>query len=511
MSGLAYKPAGDVLKAFMRDDSFVRGIRGPVGSGKSVGCGIEIFRRALEQKPGPDGIKRTRWGVVRNSYPELRTTTIKTWLDWFPEETWGKFLWNPPPYTHRLKRGDLDIEVLFLALDRPDDVKKLLSLELTGIWINEAREVSKTIVDACTMRVGRFPSARDGGATWYGVIMDTNAPDDDHWWPILSGEAPPPDWMTAEEAMMLVKPADWKFFDQPPGMIEERSKNEITGYTMNPKAENANNLPPDYYRRIITGKDKSWIDVYVMNKLGSVRDGRPVYPEWNDSVHLSPVSLDPVPGIPLIVGVDFGLTPAAAICQSVRGKWAILRELVASDMGATRFAQLLKREMATNFPGFKYKIFGDPAGDQRAQTDEQTPFQILRKAGLSAYPAPSNDVALRTDAVKSLLNRLVEGQPGLIVDPACPVLIKGFRDSYAYRRLKTSGEKYTDTPDKNRFSHVHDAMQYAAIGGGEGRALVGDRSSSTPKVADTRFSVFDRQKQTPKPRSVRFSPLSDRR
>ena len=42
--------------------------------------------------------------------------------------------------------NDLDLEVIFLALDRPEDVKKLLSLELTGIWINEAREIPKVLL-----------------------------------------------------------------------------------------------------------------------------------------------------------------------------------------------------------------------------------------------------------------------------------------------------------------------------------------------------------------------------
>ena len=52
---LKYKPDGDTLKTFMKDDSFFRGLRGPVGSGKSVACCIEIFRRALLQKPNEDG------------------------------------------------------------------------------------------------------------------------------------------------------------------------------------------------------------------------------------------------------------------------------------------------------------------------------------------------------------------------------------------------------------------------------------------------------------------------
>ena len=64
-------------------------------------------------------------------------------------------------YTHLVNFGlgdktTVELEVIFLALDKQEDVKKLLSLELTGVWINEAREIPKSIVDACTMRVAAF-------------------------------------------------------------------------------------------------------------------------------------------------------------------------------------------------------------------------------------------------------------------------------------------------------------------------------------------------------------------
>ncbi len=233
---LNYKPPGPTAKAFMLSSTFFRGLRGPVGSGKSVCCCVEMFRRASLQEPGPDGKRKTRWAVVRNTNPQLKTTTIKTWLDWFPEDVWGKFNWSPP-FTHHVRKGEIDMEVIFLALDKPEDVKKLLSLELTGVFINEAREVPKAIVDACTMRVGRFPSMKDGGPTWYGVIADTNAPDEDHWWPIMAGEAPVPDHLTREEALMLIKPDTWEFFTQPGGMRPVRDdEGIITSYEMNPVA-----------------------------------------------------------------------------------------------------------------------------------------------------------------------------------------------------------------------------------------------------------------------------------
>ena len=104
-----YKPDGQTLKEFMKSDDFFRGLRGPVGSGKSVSCCIEIFRRSLLQQKNPQGVRKSRWAVIRNTNPQLRTTTIKTWLDWFPEDTWGNFAWSVP-YTHRILKNDLDID-----------------------------------------------------------------------------------------------------------------------------------------------------------------------------------------------------------------------------------------------------------------------------------------------------------------------------------------------------------------------------------------------------------------
>ena len=118
-------------------------------------------------------------------------------------------------------------------------MKKLLSLELTGIWVNEAREIPKSIIDACTMRVGRYPSMKDGGPTWYGVICDTNAPEEDHWWAIMAGDSIVPEHISREEALMLVKPDNWAFWNQPGGMIENKNdENEVIGYKANDKAEN---------------------------------------------------------------------------------------------------------------------------------------------------------------------------------------------------------------------------------------------------------------------------------
>tara|TARA_R100000152_G_C6781207_1_gene215224 strand:+ start:244 stop:1749 length:1506 start_codon:yes stop_codon:yes gene_type:complete len=490
MVSLSYKPDGEIIKQFMKDNSFFRGLRGPVGSGKSVSCCIEILRRAIEQKPGEDGKRRSRWAVIRNTNPQLKTTTIKTWLDWLPEQNWGSFKWSVP-YTHEIKKGDIELEVIFLALDRPEDVKKLLSLELTGVWINEAREIPKSIVDACTMRVGRYPSMRDGGPSWYGVIADTNPPDTDHWWAILAGESVIPDYITKQEAKMLVKPDNWIFFNQPPAMTEVFNKDkEFEKYDDNPDKENGKNLTPEYYKNIIRGKSKSWIDVYVLNKLGQIEDGKPVYEMFRKDVHVARSDVAIMKEAPIYVGIDFGLTPACVFGQRVRGRWLIIDELVAEDMGILRFSDLMKQKMAEYLPK-NFVIFGDPAGDHRAQTDESTPFQILRGRGITARPAPSNDVMLRLEAVNVTLQRMIDGDSGILIDPKCTNIIRGFDGGYHYRRLQVSGERYEEKPCKNRFSHIHDALQYMLLGAGEGRQLTVGTKNAKPRIAKKEFNVFD--------------------
>ena len=505
MTEFTYKPDGGVLREYMKCDDFFRGIRGPVGSGKSVGSAVEIFRRANQQAPNSKGVRCTRWGIIRNTGPQLKTTTIKTWLDWFPEDVFGPFRWGVP-YTHHIRVGDLDMECIFLALDAEEDIRKLLSLELTGVWLNEAREMPKSIIDACTMRCGRYPSMREGGPTWYGMIADTNAPEDDHWWSIMSGDAPIPEFMTSQEALMLRKPEGWKFFNQPPAMLETKnSDGDVTGYEMNPEAENRNNLTPLYYRKIIAGKRKDWIDVYIMNRLGTVTEGKVIYPDFNDQVHIAKDEIAVAPAKAIYVGLDFGFHPAAIFAQRFgRGQWNILDEIVADDLSTPAFAREIKarlKEMMTD-DRQEIHIYGDPSGDQRTpgREDKASTFKILRTHGIICRPAPSNDPAIRIEAVKSVIDRMVDGKPALLVSPKCVTLKKGFTSGYCRRRINAKGPpRYEERANKNKYSHPHDALQYLFLGAGEGRALTQGQTVGKPKAqAKTKWSVFGRKKKRAK-------------
>jgi len=488
---------------FLQSKAFVRGVMGPVGSGKSYACCAEIMMKAVQQKPSPiDGIKYSRFAIVRNSYPMLKTTTIKTWLDLFPENTFGPLLWTPP-ITHHIRlparegAAGIDCEVIFLALDQPKDVRKLLSLELTGAWVNEARELPKAVIDGLTHRVGRYPTKRDGGASWHGIIMDTNPMDDDHWW-----------FRLAEKEKMSGA-FKWEFFRQPGG-VEEADVTELPEnpeandciysagrwWKKNSKAENISNLPAGYYQQMLLGKNLDWIRCYAEGKYTYVQEGRPVWPEYDDNMMSADLDYDM--SLPIHVGLDFGLTPAAVIGQKTgAGTWNILHEIVTFDMGLERFGQQLLGELNARYPKAQVLVWGDPAGMQRDAIYEVTAFDHLRTLGLRAQPTPSNDFKVRREAAAAPMQRLIGGKPGLRVDKSCKLLRKSLAGGYHFKRISVGAgqERFRDAPNKNEHSHVGDAFGYLLLGGGEHRRMT--KNSHLPTgtftaqtIANSDFDVF---------------------
>ncbi len=448
MTELDFTPAklSPTCKRFALSNAFVRDLMGPVGSGKSTACVREIARRSLRQKRGPDGVRRTRWAIVRNSYRELEDTTRKTFEQWVPGRL-GR--WRETDFAFDMRIEDVDAEVLFRALDRPDDIRKLLSLELTGAYVNEAKEVPRGVVDMLKVRVGRYPAMKDGGPTWSGIWMDTNPPDTDHWLYRLFEED---------------RPEGFELFRQPGARA--------------PDAENLENLPAGYYDRAMAGANEDWIRVYVDGEYGFVRDGKAIFPEYRDAMHCAPV--EPRTRDEIILGMDFGLTPAIVFLQRDPRDQQLqaFREFVSEDLGAVSIAREVARILKAEYPNRPVRGWGDPAGSQRSQVDERTPFDVVRAAGLPILPAPTNDFVLRREGVAGLLTRLtVMARPAFVVDPACRVLRKALGGGYCFQRLQVSGdERYRDAPLKNMYSHIAEALQYACVGEGEDRRAVNQGS-----------------------------------
>jgi len=435
------------------DNSFVRVIMGPYGSGKSTWAAAEIVRRACSIPVWYSGRRRSRWGIVRNTSGELQSTTLATWLSWF--EDLGDIRKRQKPiltYEHTFNDGHgiVELELLFIALDRPEDVRKIKSLELTGCYINELSEVPKAALAHMKGRVNRYPSkAFCHEPYWSGIIADTNPPEDDHW---------------------IYKDFEEQKFDhhilfkQPPGLI----KNDDNKWVRNANADNASHLPDNYYEMLAEGQSQEFVKVFCLGEYGSVGFGKRVYPEFNSDFH-AVESLAAIQGEQLVLGWDFGLTPACVVMQlSARGQLLVLKEYIGDGIGIRSFAEsIVIPAISKDFPYCKIGMsIADPAGNTRNEiVEEMSCIGELNSLGIPTESARTNDIDPRLGSVRYFLNKMVDGKPCFLLDRRnCPTLFKGFVKGYVYSRVAVSGEeRYKDKPNKNMFSHPMDGLGYGCL------------------------------------------------
>lgn len=449
------------IERFSRSDAAIRGLIGPFGSGKSSGCAIELIRRAQAQTPGTDGVRRSQWAVIRNTYIQLRDTTLPIFHRWIPPPYFGTY--SEAMHEYRITNlPGCDILIKFRALDRPDQVANLLSSWYTGAWVNEAREVPWAVIAALQGRVGRYyPEI----PSWSGIWMDTNAPDVDSWWyslfedrriPFSYGDPSPDEQKLLDQC---------EIFHQPGGL--------------SPGAENLVNLKPGYYQSLLM--DARSKRVYIDAEYGFLSDGKPVFPEYDDQQHCKPLKY--VESQPIYRGYDFGLTPACVMAQTIGGRINVFDELCSNDMGADRFGDAVLLHCG-KYAG-PYIDVGDPSGADPSQADEKTCFEVLQSKGINisggGLPRQyTQSYELRLGSVRKGLLTLADGRPMMMIDPKCKMLRKGFNGAYQYRRMQVSTERYLETPDKTMVSHPHDALQ-AVMVHLVGEQLRGIRDYAQPK------------------------------
>lgn len=458
-------PQGEKLAAFQKSDAFVQCIIGPIGSAKTTGAILKALGMINDQPPmwtrrrdGKEGwVRKSRWLVMRNTTVDLKATTIKDWQEVVPDEL-GHFTFQPPithtlEWQHADRESVVEAEVLFVGFDAIGDVRKLRGYQLTGLWIDEAKELPKEVVDMALGRLGRYPAPNSLDYPSVGLLT-SNAPAGDEWLAQL----------------VEMNPSTWDIFVQPPGVIKRGGK-----WVMNPEAENVANLKSDYYTRQIEGKKDSWIRQNLANEFVVSIDGRPVHPDFSQHLHVAEFHLEADPSLPILAGFDWGRTPACIFFQQMpTGQVRFLREIVTENMSLPPFGELVLRSYGEWFQDLpRGDWWGDPAGSAKGMTDD-TAFSLMRGVGVECFPAATNDPAIRQAALDNLLTRTSAGEPMVLVDPRCTTFIRGLEGAYHFRRLQVAGYegRFHDKPEKTKESHVVEAAHYGLLGLGEGTKLV---------------------------------------
>lgn len=425
------------IAAMMLCQSRLQFLFGPLGGGKTTGLLMKLLALAHQQRPNPNGVRKTRWAVVRNTRSQLRDSVLKTVFEWL--EPNGKTIkWHETNMDLLLDMplpdgSRVHCEMMFRALDDERDARRLLSVEFTGGWLSEFREIPFSLLGDLLSRTGRYPSMAEGGADWYGVMGESNmCTKGSEWYRFL----------------MVERPDNCSVFIQPSGL--------------SPEAENREYLKPDYYEMLLHGKPQNWIQAHITCEFPDSLDGKAV---WGGSYdferHVAKEILRPLPGIPVVIGVDQGRSPAAVAVQvGPMGQVRVLRETYASGMGMDRFAaEYLRPMVAEHFVGLPVLCVIDPAGTHKTEVSDVSPMDILEQNGFRVVPAPTNAIDRRISAVERQL--LLHN--GIVFSPACKALINAVATEYRYR-VKKNGE-LEETPEKKHpVSDLADALQYAVMG-----------------------------------------------
>lgn len=436
---------------FMKSAAFGRLIAGPVGSGKTTACLFELFRRACEQEKAPDGLRYTRFAIVRQTLKQLKDTVLKDITSWLEGIAHYKVTDN----TVYITIGDVRSEWILIPLDSPEDQRRLLSMQLTGAWMSEAIEMDVGLVDALAGRLGRYPSAQLGGCSWFGMIADTNMPTEGSDW---------------HKFMDLNTPPDWQVFIQPSGLDDDAENldwltqtSETLKLPVGDPRRRAQGRT--YYERLARGHGEDWVKRYVMAQYGNDPSGTAVFREsFRRSFHVVD-ELMPVVGHPLILGQDFGRDPCTVICQlDHKGRLLVLEEVIADDIGLELHIERSLRPSLgqERYLGRPVAMIGDPAGASKSSIYEETTFDVLKRMGFTAFPAPTNDVDARLRAVEAFLLAQRDGGAAMLFDAQrCPNLIRAMSGGYRYAKTRSGARKLL--PNKNEYSHIADALQYACL------------------------------------------------
>jgi len=418
---------------FHLSDAFMRVVMGPVGSGKTTAMIMEILKRAIEQAPDASGKRRTRWVICRTSLSQLKMTVLGDLLTWFREIATYKV----SDQLITLDFNDVICEIYLIPLEEEKDQRRLLSMQITGCFVNECIELSPDFISAIAGRCGRFPSKKDGGPTWHGIIADTNCPVIGSDW-----------WKLFEEEM----PHDWRMFHQPSGL--------------SPEAENIENLPAGYYERLASNPNTAWVQRYVLSEYGEDPSGTAVFRKSFKRAFHTVDELEPVSGMPLILGQDFGRAPCTLICQPDHtGRLLILEEIVAEDIGLeTHVVTALKPNLyQERYLGKMFAAVGDPSGISKGNMLEENSFDVLRRLGVPAFPAPTNNIDPRLGAVEAMFFQQRDGGPALVIDRGrCPMLVRALNGAYRYGKTKAGDAK--PLPEKKHpWSDLADCLQYVCL------------------------------------------------
>lgn len=316
--------------------------------------------------------------------------------------------WNRSDHYITLPNGS---ELHILGLDDNKRVEKILGMEFSTIYFNEASELDYSPIQTAISRLAEKNSLVK--RVWF----DFNPPSKASWSYILF--------------IKKLDPIDNEPLEYP---------EEYGHLLMNP-GDNLDNIDENYLK-ILERMPKKDRQRFLEGLFSDSDDGQ-VYYEFNRERHVGKVSK--MPGT-ILIGMDFNVNPMTSVqCSMVNNKFHIFDEVYQENSDTPKMiSEIMKR-------GYKgANIYPDSTGENR-KTSGLSDFQVIRENGFQIKGVTNPFV---NDRVNNI-NRLLKADR-IIIDPRCKKLINDLE------KVSWKDNKLDQKGDNKMLTHISDCLGYLA-------------------------------------------------
>jgi len=391
---------------------------GGAGSGKSQTM-IQFF---LSELLDHDENENETFVVLRKVAATIRTSVYMDFKNKIYEWGLGDLI---TAYDGIFEFRSRSNKIIFMGVDNPEKLKSLAQAKY--IWVEEATELTKEDFIQVTLRLRGISKHQKR------FFLTFNPVSDSHW----------------------IKE---RFFDRPPDV--EKDKILILHSTYK---DCYRFLDKEYPIRMEALKDVDYTywDVYANGNWG-VWDRETLYVQYfSPKDHVVEGYLRAHPDYPLYLTFDFNITNTCVAIQfsknapghSYYGTINVIKTYRHGDLGD--LCNMIKQE----FPGMRYVINGDPAGQARSAftTANMSAYQLIANfmnlPDMNLQIMRSSPSHLNTRIVDTLVFRKCKIQ---ISEESNKALIADFKEAKVDRRISLDTWKQKN-PDK---SHALDAWRY---------------------------------------------------
>lgn len=411
-------------KRFCQSTATVVAIIGPEGEGKTTGAAFRLLWKA-SALPASETLRGV---LIRDTGPNIEQHTIPSLQKTFGAISTiralksGGWVWEVPR---------VGLEMVMFGIDDLVALSRLQGSEYDFGWLEEPSPIisggsAGLREEVFTILAGRRGSGKPGKF----VQISMNPAAKTHWTYRVLETSPLPG--VATEVFHIAR-------GENPHLLPEDRQRQERVYASR----------PDLYAR------------YILGDWGPVQMGESVTPEYRESKHWAPATLDPLPGLPVMRAWDGWHHPACVFFQRTSvGRIRVLDAIRGDGMGIRQFIPTQVRPLlASRYRDVpSWRDVGDEsmrAGDQ-SDRRESAALAIEEMLG-TGFEGMPNEWASRLESVRTVISQpMVDAAPMLAVSRSASLLNDALAGGWHYPT--SSAGVVGRLPIKDPASHVADAF-----------------------------------------------------